>query len=363
MYTGSTLPNLVQTLEYQKSVRKDLVANTVQLTMTDNTDDDRSMNLAVNDHDIYAVTDHTHGQIRTHLKIPGVYYSRLLDEHKSLLATNVNALFRHQPVNRMVRTLEGRARAFLSDRYRRLDNDAVLLQALAALSDAEEDGKPFKVASCEATEKRLYLKIIFHELEREVTAGDVVQAGLLLQNSEIGDGTVRVQPFARRCVCDNGLVINDNTLTQRHIGRRLEQSDDLSREIYQRDTIQADDRAFFLKMRDVIRSACDETMFERIVENMRISTRQRVNANPVDAVQVLANDYQISNLERDRILDRFFDGGMKTRWGLVNAVTEASKEATGYDRATELEVIGGKVLALPDPDWNRIAEAKSTQPA
>lgn len=37
---------------------------------------------------------------------------------------------------------------------------------------------------------------------------------------------------------------------------------------------------------------------------------------------------------------------MNTRWGLVNAVTEASKEAHSYDRATELEVVGGKLLSI-----------------
>lgn len=50
---------------------------------------------------------------------------------------------------------------------------------------------------------------------------------------------------------------------------------------------------------------------------------------------------------------------MNTRWGLVNAVTEASKEAHSYDRATELEVVGGKLLSLPQADWKTIAEAQS----
>lgn len=356
MYTGSTLENLVQRLGYEKSVRKDLVASTARLTLSDG---DQAMRLAVDEHDHYRIAPYAHGQIRQHLDIPGRFYSRLLEDHRGLLATNVNELFRYQPVNRMVRTLEGRVRAFLSDRYRCIDNDAVLLQALEALSDLQDAGRQFKIASCEATERRLYLKVIFHELEREVSEGDVVQAGLLLQNSEIGDGTVNVQPFARRCVCDNGLVIADNTLTQRHVGRRIQESGDLAREIYGQDTIEADDRAFFLKMRDTIRSACDETMFDRTVENMRISTRQRVSASPVDAVRVLANRFQVSVSERDRILTRFFEGGMNTRWGLVNAVTEASKEAHSYDRATELEVVGGKLLSLPQADWQTIAEAQS----
>ena len=38
------------------------------------------------------------------------------------LATNVNEWFHNKPERRMIRTLDGQARAFLSDRYRRLDN-------------------------------------------------------------------------------------------------------------------------------------------------------------------------------------------------------------------------------------------------
>jgi hypothetical protein len=42
---------------------------------------------------------------------------------------------------------------------------------------------------------------------------------------------------------------------------------------------------------------------------------------------------------------------------LVNAVTHYSQEVPDYDRATEFEVLGGKLLSLPDRDWREIAEA------
>lgn len=38
-----------------------------------------------------------------------------------------------------------------------------------------------------------------------------------------------------------------------------------------------------------------------------------------------------------------------SRYGMVNAVTAASKLAQSYDRATELERIGGDILASPVP--------------
>ena len=40
-------------------------------------------------------------------------------------------------------------------------------------------------------------------------------------------------------------------------------------------------------------------------------------------------------------------GGDNSRYGLVNAVTAASKIAKSYERATDLERIGGEILSLP----------------
>lgn len=116
--------------------------------------------------------------------------------------------------------------------------------------------------------------------------------------------------------CCQTITVPPATLPKRHVGRRNQESDNLAREIYRQDTIEADDRAFFLKMRDTIRSACDETMFDRTVENMRISARQRVNASPVDAVRVLANRFKVSVSERDCILTRFFEGGHEHPLGI-----------------------------------------------
>ena len=51
--------------------------------------------------------------------------------------------------------------------------------------------------------------------------------------------------------------------------------------------------------------------------------------------------------ERGDILRQLFMGGDNSRYGLVNAVTAASKIAKSYERATDLERIGGEILSLP----------------
>ena len=69
------------------------------------------------------------------------------------------------------------------------------------------------------TENRLYLKIVNHRLEMEVVPGDYVQAGVVISNSEVGLGSVSVQPLVYRLLCINGMVVNDMGERKNHVGR------------------------------------------------------------------------------------------------------------------------------------------------
>ena len=50
-----------------------------------------------------------------------------------------------------------------------------------------------------------------------------------------------------------------------------------------------------------------------------------------------------------------------TRYGLQWAVTRLAGETNDYDRATELERLGGQVIELPKTDWQRIIEEASDE--
>ena len=92
-----------------------------------------------------------HRQIGTHLKIPAAYYDKMLEEYPQLLAQNVNAWFQREPSVRMIRTIEGTARAFLSNRYRRIDNLDIAGIVLPVLQDMER----MHFESCQLTESRI----------------------------------------------------------------------------------------------------------------------------------------------------------------------------------------------------------------
>jgi hypothetical protein len=61
-----------------------------------------------------------HRQIAAHTGVPTKYYDRMYKDNPALLTHNVNSWFQNEPAPRMLRTLNGTARAFLSNRYRRI---------------------------------------------------------------------------------------------------------------------------------------------------------------------------------------------------------------------------------------------------
>ena len=44
---------------------------------------------------------------------------------------------------------------------------------------------------------------------------------------------------------------------------------------------------------------------------------------------------------------------------MINAITRQSQDVENYDRATELERTGGKLLEMSNAAWSFIAEAKA----
>lgn len=350
MKTGKSLTQLAMELERQSEARQDFVADTRSLEMTD------TAGLVVQNgkkHE-FDVTEVAHSQIAQRLDIPAKYYNRMKEAAPGLLATNVNAWFQSQPMRRMIRTLDGRARAFLSDRYRRLDNFELAEAVLPVLA---EMGEGIQIMSTELTEKRMYIKAVNSRLELEVKKGDVVQAGIAISNSEVGLSSLRVEPLIYRLVCTNGMIAQDFGTKRYHVGRTATE-DPESYELYSDETLKADDRAFYLKVQDTVRAAVDIVKFGQIVSRMREAMEQKIEGNPVSAVEVLSDKFGYSNDERSSILTHLIQGGDLTAYGLLNAVTRASQDIEDYDRATEFERDGARVLSLPASTWKAIATAK-----
>ena len=130
----------------------------------------------------------------------------MLADSPALLAGNVNHWFQKDDgKRRMVRSMDGVARAFVSDAFLRLDNEHVAEATFRAL-EAVKDNSDIEMLSCDVTDRRLYLKFAFPKVEGDVVVGDTVRSGVIVRNSEIGLGSFEVFPFMYRLVCLNGMV-------------------------------------------------------------------------------------------------------------------------------------------------------------
>lgn len=334
-----SIENLYGELIRQREARMDLIANTRSLSVS--TENGISTLSIFTDKDIYnfKVTDIAHRQIADRLGIPFKYYERMMNEYPKLLDENINSWLKFKSEKRMLRTLDGKLRAFLSSRYRRLDNLELVDHILPVIAQM----KNCSIASCDITETHLYLKVINKSMKAEITEGDIVQAGFVVSNSEIGLGALKVEPLVYRLVCKNGMISKDYAHKKYHTGRNVEDTDN-AYELYSDETLKADDKAYFMKVQDIISAAVDETKFMLTVDKMRQAKSIKTGDNPVETVEVLGDKYLLNKNERASVLRHFIMDGNFSQFGLVNAVTRTSQDVEDYNRATELERIGGTIL-------------------
>ena len=351
MKSGISLVEMAQEIQRQNDLKADYMLDTRSLRLEPFGGGlylnayDQSGDYAVEPLEVNAIA---HRQIGTHLKIPAAYYDKMLEEYPELLAQNVNAWFQREPAVRMVRTIDGTARAFLSNRYRRIDNLDIAGIVLPVLQEME--GMHFE--SCQLTDSRMYIKVVNTRLEAEVVPGDIVQSGII-SNSEVGLGSVSIQPLVYRLVCSNGMVVNDAQTRRNHVGRVNEASENY--QLYSEKTLEADDKAFAMKIQDTVRAVVDEVRFTRVVNMMREAKDAPMNTAAVPGiVKLVSKDFHITDDESSGVLQRLIEGNDLTLYGLSNAVTRHSQDVKDYDRATALEGIGYNILSMPARQWSRI---------
>ncbi len=353
MKQGKTsIVELAEAIQNEADNKKDYISPSQLMHVHANGDLKISMRDANDDVLDMPLTQHASRQMAAKFGIPAKYFDRMLADAPDLLATNANHWLHKEPKDLMVRTLFGKVRGIMSNRYQRIDNINIAEDLLPFLS--VQDG--LEIASCEVTEKKLYIKAVMHKMVSEIKKGDVVEAGLWISNSEIGCGQFEVAPFIHRLICLNGMKVNDAKFGKRHVGARADVNDS-TYSILSDETLRADDRAFMLKARDVVKAAFDEKIFEGHVNKLRDTTERKLEGNPVKAIEVLGATHGLLQGEQSSILRKLIEGGDTSQYGLLNAVTAYSQDVSDYDRASELEELGGKIVDLTEAEWKPIAMA------
>ena len=376
MKSGRSLQDLAAELDRRRGTKQDFVADTRQISVAMQ-ENRPAIQLAGQD-DRFNLTNHAINQMGTWAGVPAKYIERMIAEAPDLLPVNLNHWLNSPPapkerprkagsrrrrvltrdndpsVKRMVRTLDGEARAFLSNRYRRIDNEDVMEMALPVLME----DRNLNIVSCEVTDRKLYIKALYPELEGRAV-GDVVQAGIVISNSEIGLGSIQVSPLLMILRCENGMILPDDSLRRYHIGRAVGGGEyEGAVEVFADDTNEAADKTLILQLRDTVRASREQAMLGKGIELLEAAASGTKIERPVEAVEVLAKQIGLNQKEKTSVLTELIRFGDMSRYGVMNAVTQAAGEADDYDRATELERAGASVLKINPTEWKEVIDAE-----
>lgn len=365
MKTGRSLTELAAEIERRANSKKDLVASTKHL---DAAVAGKDIALFVAGQNAYAVNEIAHDQIGEHTKIPATYYDRMRIEAPELLCNNVNTWFQKFPAPRMVRTLDGNVRAFLSDKFNPdMENEDLAEAVLPVLFDLNLD-----VMSCEVTDRRLYIKAVDKKVSRELAKtgarfGDgghtivrVASPAITISNSEVGLGALSITGGIYDGFCSNLATFGERSMRRAHIGGKHTIAEGELVAMLSDKSKRLNNAALWSTVRDVVRGIFDQTMFNALVDKVEATQEAKIVA-PADelpkVVEVYSRRAGLNETEGRGVLRHLIEGGDFSKFGLYNAVTRMSQDVASYDRATELERIGAQVIEIPADDWKRIAEA------
>jgi hypothetical protein len=392
MKNGKSIQELAAELTRQNQSKRDFVVETTALTVTPNVATDGPFAITFETpkaqvkkgqkgtvEQVFEMSRFMLGQVAQHTKIPMQVVDLLAKgtvRERKELGQLLTVRLQENVTRRMVRTMEYaagegvRARAFLSDRFRRLDNFDLAEAVFPVLGEL----KGLVVESTEVTEERMYLKAIWPGMEFDLggqaldrqqrKVNDIVQAGIVVSNSEVGSGALRVEPLLLRLVCINGMIAQDSGVRRNHVGRQTLGEMDFGEalEMFTEETLSLDDAAFYGKVQDTVRATLtSKDKFGAIVRRFQEAKGEPVTGHPTAVVEELGKRIGLNETEGQGILSQLVKGGDLSKFGLVNAVTAFARDDEGvlsYDRATDLEKAAGKVLELGPAEWKVIADAR-----
>lgn len=347
MKTSLTINELAKTVKGFEDTKKDFLAPTKDVRLLFK---DGSQIVVPIQTDFFIPTPNSHGQFSQFSGVPKRYYDRMLEEAPELLCKNVNHWMAAQEGTRMLRTIDGKLRAFLSDKYRPLDNWDLLTNCLPHIQRAG-----LEVESCDVNENRLFLKCTSPKLQGEYKKGDVLQFGFLVKNNEVGKGRIEISQFIKRLICVNGMV-GTEALRRNHVGGRG--SSEEMKEYYKNETRVLSDKAFWAKFVDTLDYFLSPSVVEDTLKVLREGGSRKIHSTKIsEVVEVTGKMLDTTDEENESILNFLAEGGDLTAWGLANAVTRTAETCESYDRATELEQAGHKIITLSNSDWKVISDA------
>lgn len=343
MKKGREIRDLAGILRTELATKKDYVADTGAMRFNE------GGRIELKGLGEFSPTKWSLNQMSDNLDIPRSYVERMSVAGASpLLASNFNYWLGKDSQKRLIRTNDRTMRAYLSNRYRPLDN----WELLSAVMPTFEE-KQLSIQSSELTDTKFYLKATLPSLRGDVKVGDTVEAGICISNSEIGASSVRVEPLIMRLMCMNGAVMN-TSIRKYHVGKNNYDSSVEVQNLLTDETKELNDRAFWMSVRDIVSASFREDVFNVMLDKMREAAGVPIKGNYDEVVEVTRKTYGFSEEIGSQILNNLIEDRDYSKWGLSNAVTKLANSTEDYEFATTLERVGGEIIELGPREWSKL---------
>ncbi len=371
MQKGMTIETLLTEVSRQTSVKNDFVSSTQDnIRLVPDPDQQGTPVLVMlqdGAHELqrFQISENAHRQIAGKLSIPFKHYNRLLVDYPALVLAEVNAMFQKEPTRNMIRVLDGSVRGFLSDRYRRLDNDEILKDLLPIIVKGEHKTQ---LLQSHVNEHQMTIKALFvgdefaHEITKVRGESRIIRPGFRISNAETGGGSLKIEAFFYDGFCLNGCVWGQQeafTYSRNHVGGRVIEGEAF--EIMSDETRALQDKVIISEATDVLRAITKKENVDRMVNTLREKSHTPGVKNPEAAVDLAVKELGLNQRERASVLETFIRDQDYTQWGMASAITESANkpEVAGLVRVNELENIGGKLLQLSLQQWGQYVEAQA----
>jgi hypothetical protein len=405
---NADLSTIVSVLEDQRARRLDLIvpANVVSAVEGNLVVADTETTQAITEEGVtrtagsYRPTSVADAGIGSRLDIPRAFLSKLRDERVDMYDALVNMRlhggssqhaaepeFTYPGFDKkiLLRLLkgdegdEGVLRAFLSPRFKFIDNLDVLLAIMQGIKEAGVDAKPsamdlsewrmfarFEVPQIAAYAPKLLegYRSPFDGRGRLERAGDgfvfdagrgwtvpdalraaeregqgyekgkepVVWAGIVASNSDVGGGARTIAPQIRVKVCKNGLTLTAETDRKVHLGsEQAEGIVDWSAETQEKELALITSQTV-----DAVKTWLSQEFLDAEVAKIEAVAGAPVD-KPEETVVEVAKAAGFTKDEQAGILAHFLRGGAYTAGGVANAVTSYSQTVGDAERAHELD--------------------------
>ena len=258
----------------------------------------------------YPLSDLATTQMCQRLEIPVPYYRRVPPQMKAVVANY--DLDRRSDRSYLLRGKGEWIRAFLSAEYVAYDNTQIAETVRDLLRDA------VSLKSFVLEETHMFLKIISEEI---VDRQSGLRGGIMIGNSEVGLGSVSVEPFVFRKPCTNDLIVSqEKSFRHAHIHLTA--------------------RELSCRMAEAIGEAFK--VASRILDAF-LDTHAEPIPDPLEVIRKIAEERQLSQKFTDQVVSGYLAEPEQTRFGVINAFTRAAQGLAPLQRI-EMERFAGTLL-------------------